>query len=299
MGNTSTTSGSNPSSDTRKVAEPISSTSATGRETGASATRLAASKPTLPKHTTAPIVQHSQPMALCGRRDRINAPTVTNARNGSAPVHQSTIATTAACRPLSRASVKATADPPATSSHRPQASLDAERRRGRSWLGDLMPPGCEGSAVVWSMCCSSGSSPVLWSFPHDRPENVTGNDTVTTMASEQRRASKGTVPPRGVLTGSSGFRPPLRPRLAAHLGFVLDGFHANRAHPLPQPWLSPRQVCRAMLTSAATPVPERSAAGVVELGAQRRSLGEEVGAVPLGGGTALECLVEPALSLRA
>jgi hypothetical protein len=106
-------------------------------------------------------------------------------------------------------------------------------------------------------------------------------------------------PPRGVLTGSSGFRPPLRPRLAAHLGFVLDGFHANRAHPLPQPWLSPRQVCRAMLTSAATPVPERSAAGVVELGAQRLSLGEEVGAVPLGGGTALECLVEPALSLRA
>ena len=211
MGNTSTTSGSNPSSDTRKVAEPISSTSATGRETGASATRLAASKPTLPKHTTAPIVQHSQPMALCGRRDRINAPTVANARNGRAPVHQSTIATTAACRPLSRASVKATADPPATSSHRPQASLDAERRRGRSWLGDLMPPGCEGSAVVWSMCCSSGSSPVLWSFPHDRPENVTGNDTVTTMASEQRRASKGTVPPRGVLTGSSGFRPPLRP----------------------------------------------------------------------------------------
>jgi hypothetical protein len=106
-------------------------------------------------------------------------------------------------------------------------------------------------------------------------------------------------PPRGVLAGSSGFRPPLRPRLAAHLGFVLDGFHANRAHPLPQPWLSPRQVCRAMLTSAATPVPERSAAGVVELGAQRLSLGEEVGAVPLGGGTALECLVEPALSLRA
>ena len=32
-----------------------------------------------------------------------------------------------------------------------------------------------------------------------------------------------------------------------HLGFLLDGFRADRAHPLPQPPLSPRQVYRAML----------------------------------------------------
>jgi len=33
-----------------------------------------------------------------------------------------------------------------------------------------------------------------------------------------------------------------------HLGFLLDGFRAERAHSLPQPPLSPRQVHRAMLT---------------------------------------------------
>jgi len=33
-----------------------------------------------------------------------------------------------------------------------------------------------------------------------------------------------------------------------HLGLLLDGFRADRAHPLPQPPLSPRQVHRAMLT---------------------------------------------------
>jgi len=33
-----------------------------------------------------------------------------------------------------------------------------------------------------------------------------------------------------------------------HLGFLLDGFRADRAHPLPQPPLSPRQVHRAMVT---------------------------------------------------
>jgi AcrR family transcriptional regulator len=33
-----------------------------------------------------------------------------------------------------------------------------------------------------------------------------------------------------------------------HLGFLLDGFRADRAHPLPQPPLTPRQVYRAMLT---------------------------------------------------
>jgi AcrR family transcriptional regulator len=33
-----------------------------------------------------------------------------------------------------------------------------------------------------------------------------------------------------------------------HLGFLLDGFRAERASPLPQPSLSPRQVHRAMVT---------------------------------------------------
>jgi AcrR family transcriptional regulator len=33
-----------------------------------------------------------------------------------------------------------------------------------------------------------------------------------------------------------------------HLGFLLDGFRADRAHPLPHPPLAPRQVHRAMLT---------------------------------------------------
>jgi AcrR family transcriptional regulator len=33
-----------------------------------------------------------------------------------------------------------------------------------------------------------------------------------------------------------------------HVGFLLDGFRADRAHPLPQPPLSRRQVHRAMLT---------------------------------------------------
>ena len=33
-----------------------------------------------------------------------------------------------------------------------------------------------------------------------------------------------------------------------HLGLLLDGFRAERAHPLPTPPLSPRQVHRAMLT---------------------------------------------------
>jgi AcrR family transcriptional regulator len=33
-----------------------------------------------------------------------------------------------------------------------------------------------------------------------------------------------------------------------HLGFLLDGFRADRAHSLPEPPLSPRQVYRAMLT---------------------------------------------------
>jgi AcrR family transcriptional regulator len=33
-----------------------------------------------------------------------------------------------------------------------------------------------------------------------------------------------------------------------HLGLLLDGFRAERAHPLPQPPLSPRQVHRAMVT---------------------------------------------------
>jgi AcrR family transcriptional regulator len=32
-----------------------------------------------------------------------------------------------------------------------------------------------------------------------------------------------------------------------HLGFLLDGFRADRAHPLPEPPLTPRQVYRAML----------------------------------------------------
>ena len=32
-----------------------------------------------------------------------------------------------------------------------------------------------------------------------------------------------------------------------HLGFLLDGFRADRAHPLPEPPLAPRQVYRAML----------------------------------------------------
>jgi AcrR family transcriptional regulator len=32
-----------------------------------------------------------------------------------------------------------------------------------------------------------------------------------------------------------------------HLGFLLDGFRADRAHPLPEPPLSPRQVHRAMV----------------------------------------------------
>ncbi len=38
-----------------------------------------------------------------------------------------------------------------------------------------------------------------------------------------------------------------------HLGFLLDGFRADRAHPLPQPPLSPRQVHRAMLTLGRRP----------------------------------------------
>jgi hypothetical protein len=33
-----------------------------------------------------------------------------------------------------------------------------------------------------------------------------------------------------------------------HLGFLLDGFRADRAHPLPEPPLSLRQVHRAMVT---------------------------------------------------
>jgi hypothetical protein len=33
-----------------------------------------------------------------------------------------------------------------------------------------------------------------------------------------------------------------------HLGLPLDGFRADRAHPLPHPPLAPRQVHRAMLT---------------------------------------------------
>jgi AcrR family transcriptional regulator len=33
-----------------------------------------------------------------------------------------------------------------------------------------------------------------------------------------------------------------------HLGLLLDGFRAERAHPLPEPPLSPRQVHRAMVT---------------------------------------------------
>ena len=35
-----------------------------------------------------------------------------------------------------------------------------------------------------------------------------------------------------------------------HLGLLLDGFRAERAHPLPQPPLSPPKVYRAMLTLA-------------------------------------------------
>jgi AcrR family transcriptional regulator len=38
-----------------------------------------------------------------------------------------------------------------------------------------------------------------------------------------------------------------------HLGFLLDGFRSDRAHPLPQPPLSPRQVYRAMLTLGRRP----------------------------------------------
>jgi AcrR family transcriptional regulator len=38
-----------------------------------------------------------------------------------------------------------------------------------------------------------------------------------------------------------------------HLGLLLDGFRADRAHPLPQPPLSPRQVHRAMLTLGRRP----------------------------------------------
>jgi AcrR family transcriptional regulator len=37
-----------------------------------------------------------------------------------------------------------------------------------------------------------------------------------------------------------------------HLGLLLDGFRADRAHPLPEPPLSPRQVYRAMLTLGAS-----------------------------------------------
>jgi hypothetical protein len=42
-----------------------------------------------------------------------------------------------------------------------------------------------------------------------------------------------------------------------HLGFLLDGFRVDRAHPLPQPPLSPRQLHRAMLTLG-----RRSAGGI-------------------------------------
>ena len=37
-----------------------------------------------------------------------------------------------------------------------------------------------------------------------------------------------------------------------HLGLLLDGFRADRAHRLPEPPLSPRQVYRAMLTLGAS-----------------------------------------------
>src|SRR5262245_4321132 len=46
-----------------------------------------------------------------------------------------------------------------------------------------------------------------------------------------------------------------------HLGFLLDGFRADRAHPLPRPPLAPRQVHRAMLTLGRRSAGEAEARG--------------------------------------
>ena len=52
----------------------------------------------------------------------------------------------------------------------------------------------------------------------------------------------------GVDRVDRGGGPPAPRHLATAPGFLLDGFRAVRAHPLPEPPLTPRQVYRAMLT---------------------------------------------------
>src|SRR5215216_5021739 len=107
------------------------------------------------KLTARPIAQHSQPMTLLGRRDKISAPTVANARNGMPHITEP-ISVVADCVSSGTAnSTKVSTFTAKTSSHRLQASQGTRRGRMRSRLGDFTTLGGDGSPVVSSMVAPS------------------------------------------------------------------------------------------------------------------------------------------------
>jgi hypothetical protein len=111
------------------------------------------------KLSVRPIAQHSQPMALLGRRDKISAPTVANAMNGMRPitVPNSVVADCVSSGTVN--STKVSTFTAMTSSHRLQASQGPRRGRMRSRLGDFTTPGGDGSPVVSSMVAPSDPHP--------------------------------------------------------------------------------------------------------------------------------------------
>ena len=83
-----------------------------------------------------PMAQHSQPMRLPGRRARTTAPTVAKAKKGT-QIATPTINSRVESPSLASRNAITSPSIRTTSSHKPQATHDAERGRMRSGLGDF------------------------------------------------------------------------------------------------------------------------------------------------------------------
>src|SRR4030095_5981460 len=147
-----------------------------------------------------PMAQHSQPMRLPGRRARITAPTVAKAQKGT----QTAIpAANSWAESPSLASRNPITSPQTrtTSSHRPQASQDAERGAKRSCLADWTTLGGEGSPVWRSMVAPSDPHPAWQEYPprpsreryeaRYRPKRGLSVKARSTVKTPQRRTTSG------------------------------------------------------------------------------------------------------------
>jgi hypothetical protein len=104
-----------------------------------------------------PMAQHSQPMRLPGRRARITAPTVAKAKNGTQVARPEVNSWDISASLPSMNAIPSTSTR-TTSSHRPQATQDADCGPMRSRLGPCTALVSEGCPVLRSMGCSIRSS---------------------------------------------------------------------------------------------------------------------------------------------